>query len=44
MIYRLFRAIARPGWSGQDCRRCAEPIASRDAFGQSEGVCRPCRG
>jgi hypothetical protein len=25
------------------CRRCAETISPRDAFGHSEGVCTPCR-
>jgi hypothetical protein len=30
--------------SGRWCRRCRESIPLGDAFGLSEGVCRPCRG
>jgi hypothetical protein len=29
--------------SGRSCRRCSESIPRTDPFGQSEGVCRPCR-
>jgi formylmethanofuran dehydrogenase subunit E len=29
--------------TGRSCRSCGEPIAHRDAFGTSEGVCRRCR-
>ena len=29
--------------TGRACRSCGEPIARRDAFGTSEGVCRRCR-
>jgi hypothetical protein len=29
--------------SGRWCRRCEESIEANDAFGLSEGVCRPCR-
>jgi formylmethanofuran dehydrogenase subunit E len=28
---------------GVRCRRCSESISDSDEFGQSEGVCRPCR-
>jgi formylmethanofuran dehydrogenase subunit E len=29
--------------TGVRCRRCTEPIPESDQFGQSEGVCGPCR-
>ena len=43
MIYKLFRAMAMLD-SGIFCRRCGEPVARRDEFGASEGVCATCRG
>ena len=30
--------------SGRSCRVCGSPVASRDGFGMSEGVCPACRG
>jgi hypothetical protein len=41
-IYTLFRALAGLE-AGRWCRTCHEPIAPRDGFGLSEGVCRACR-
>lgn len=29
--------------AGRSCRCCSISIAAEDAFGMSEGVCRPCR-
>ena len=40
--WRLFRALAG-NESGRSCRCCGESILRADAFGLSEGVCRPCR-
>jgi hypothetical protein len=39
----LVRAIAGQE-TGRRCRVCGEPIATKDCFGMSEGVCRACRG
>ncbi len=41
-IWNLVRAMAGAE-AGRSCRRCADAIAAKDAFGMSEGVCRPCR-
>jgi len=43
MIYSLLRTIVGLE-SGRSCRACSESISSHDSFGQSEGVCYPCRG
>jgi hypothetical protein len=42
MLYRLMKALAIRGWSGQQCRRCGQEIVG-DPFGASEAVCAPCR-
>jgi hypothetical protein len=41
-VFKLFRALAGME-DGRCCRSCGEPILRDDPFGQSEGVCRPCR-
>jgi hypothetical protein len=42
-IWRVVRELA--GFeSGRWCRRCSDSIFRGDSFGQSEGVCRGCRG
>ena len=42
-FWRFFRTVAGIE-SGRWCRGCGEGIERTDAFGRSEGVCRPCRG
>ncbi|HUK44350.1 MAG TPA: hypothetical protein VLV28_03570 [Gaiellaceae bacterium] len=42
MTYRVIRAMFGLE-SGRACRSCGEAIHAHDAFGISEGVCRPCR-
>jgi hypothetical protein len=41
-IYSFFQALTGIE-AGRWCRHCHEPIARKDAFGLSEGVCAPCR-
>ncbi len=41
-VRNVFRALAGEE-TGRACRSCHEPISAGDAFGFSEGVCRPCR-
>jgi hypothetical protein len=41
-IYRLIRALTRME-AGRWCRSCGQPVAPKDPFGMSEGVCAPCR-
>jgi hypothetical protein len=40
--YKLLRALVGLE-AGHSCRSCGESILGTDRFGQSEGVCRPCR-
>ena len=41
-VYRVIQALAGRE-TGRTCRTCCESITAADPFGQSEGVCRPCR-
>jgi hypothetical protein len=41
-FWNTVRALAGKE-TGRWCRGCGEPITHGDAFGRSEGVCRPCR-
>jgi len=41
-VWRFFRSLTGIE-AGRWCRVCREPIARNDRFGQSEGVCEPCR-
>ena len=41
-VWTFFRSLTGIE-SGRWCRRCSEPIARRDQFGHSEGVCEACR-
>lgn len=41
-IWKFLRALSG-GEGGRWCRSCDEAIARSDLFGQSEGVCTPCR-
>ncbi len=41
-VWNVVRAMVGAE-AGLACRRCKEPIGAKDAFGMSEGVCRPCR-
>ena len=41
-VWKVLRAMAGVE-GGRWCRGCGEAILANDAFGRSEGVCRPCR-
>ena len=41
-VFELISALTER-YAGRTCRRCAEPISPRDAFGLSEAVCAGCR-
>jgi hypothetical protein len=41
-LWQILRGLAGRD-AGRWCRGCGESIRQDDAFGTSEGVCRPCR-
>jgi hypothetical protein len=42
VTYKVLRALFGLE-AGRTCRCCGEEILAGDPFGESEGVCRPCR-
>ena len=42
-VWNVLRALVGLE-TGRSCRSCHDAIPYVDEFGQSEGVCRPCRG